>query len=155
MLTQSAERQLPYSREQLFDLAADVERYPEFLRWWITARVRKREGEVYYTDQVLGLGPIRVRFGSKTELRRPERIDVTSEESPFRQFKLSWIFESLPGVRCRVILVAELELHSYLLQQLVERVLPAAIADIVAAFEARAHRLYKDAERPSKSALRK
>jgi coenzyme Q-binding protein COQ10 len=154
MLTQSAERLLPYSPEQLFDLAADVERYPEFLRWWITARVRRREGEVYYTDQALGLGPVRLRFGSRTELHRPERIDVTSDESPFRQFKLSWFFESLPGVRCRVTLAAQLELHSYLLQRLAEQVLPGAVADIVAAFETRAHRLYRDAE-TNKGALRK
>lgn len=146
MLTQSAERLLHYRDEQLFDLVADIERYPEFLRWWIMARIRKRQDNVYYTDQILGLGPIRLRFGSKTELRRPKRIDVTSDEPPFRQFKLSWIFESCPGARCRVKLIAALELRSHVLQRLVARVLPATIADIIAAFEARANRLYEDAE---------
>jgi hypothetical protein len=82
-----------------------VERYPDFLPWWIAARIQKREVGVYYTHQVLGLGPIRVSFGSKTMLRRPERIDVISDEPPFRQFRLSWIFESRPlpsGSGCRV-----------------------------------------------------
>jgi hypothetical protein len=51
--------------------------HPEFLHWWITARVRKREAEIYYTDQTLGIGPIRVEFKSRTVLRRPERIEVT------------------------------------------------------------------------------
>jgi len=56
MLTQSVERLLPYSRARLFDLAADVERYPEFLRWWISARIRRRQTDVYYTDQVVAFG---------------------------------------------------------------------------------------------------
>ena len=55
MLSRKVERSLPYSAEQMFDLAADVERYPEFLRWWITARIRQRRGEIFYTDQVLVL----------------------------------------------------------------------------------------------------
>ncbi len=144
MLSQRVDRLLPYSREQLFDLAADVERYPEFLRWWIMARIWKREGKVYYTDQILGLGPIRLHFCSRTELHRPERIEVISDEAPFRHFRLSWIFQSHSGDHCQVTLVAEFELRSGLLQRLIGRVLPVAIADVIAAFEIRAHELYRD-----------
>jgi coenzyme Q-binding protein COQ10 len=125
----------------LFDLAADVERYPEFLRWWIWARVKRRGPKVYYTEQSLGLGLLRIKFNSKTVLRRPRRIDVTSNQAPFRRFALSWIFESVPGAGCRVSLLAGLELRSPALQRLVDRVLPLVIADIAAAFEARARGL--------------
>ena len=40
-------RDLPYSPDQLFQLVADVERYPEFLPWTAAARIRsrRREGE--------------------------------------------------------------------------------------------------------------
>ena len=149
MVSQKIERVLAhFEPEQLFDLAADVERYPEFLRWWAAARIRKREGDIYYTDQVLRLGPIRVRFGSKTVLHRPGRIDVTSDEPPFRRFSLSWLFEPQPCAGCRVSLVAELELRSGLLQQIMDRVLPVAIADIIAAFEARARGLPGDVRPP-------
>jgi hypothetical protein len=73
---------LPYSPKQLFDLAADVERYPDFVPWWVAARVWKREGNVYYTDRVIGFAMVRKRFRSKTILHRPERIDVTSTDGP-------------------------------------------------------------------------
>jgi len=148
MLTRRAERLLSYSPEQLFDLAADVQRYPMFLRWWKSARVKRRDGDVYYTDQDLALGPIRVRFGSKTSLHRPDRINVTSYDPPFRDFKLSWTFEPLPDVdRCRVKLIARFELRSRLLQEVVERLLPDILPEIITAFESRAARIYNDETR--------
>jgi coenzyme Q-binding protein COQ10 len=143
MLTRRAERLLPYSSEQLFDLAADVERYPKFLHWWKAARVKRRDGDVYYTDQDLAFGPVRVRFGSKTSLHRPDRIEVTSYDPPFREFKLAWTFETLPDVHCcKVRLIAGFELRSRLLQEVVERLLPDITPEVITAFESRATRLY-------------
>jgi coenzyme Q-binding protein COQ10 len=95
MLIRRAERLLPYSPDQLFDLAADVERYPKFLHWWKAARIKSRHDDVYYTDQDLAFGPLRVRFGSKASLHRPNRVDVTSHDQPFRDFKLSWTFRRI------------------------------------------------------------
>jgi coenzyme Q-binding protein COQ10 len=155
VLSERVDRILPYSPEQLFDLAADVERYPEFLHWWITARVRRREAEVYCTDQVLGIGPVRIGFESRTVFRRPERIDVTSNEPPFRKFKLSWVFDSRPGGRCRVTLMAELEFRSHLLERLVDKMVSAGMNDIIASFVARAQRLYEATDRPIENTLRK
>ena len=80
---------LPHKPEQLFDLAADVERYPKFLRWWVAARIRKRDRDVYYTDQVVGFGIVQSSFSSKPVLPRPERIDVASTDRPFRHLNLS------------------------------------------------------------------
>ena len=78
-----------YKTEQPFDLAADVERKTKFLPWWVAARIRTRDRDVYYIDQVVGFGIVRASFSSKTVLRRPERIDVTSTDRPFRHFNLS------------------------------------------------------------------
>jgi coenzyme Q-binding protein COQ10 len=135
-------RLLPFSREQVFDLAADIEHYPDFLRGWTTAQVRRRESNICYVDQVVGLGPLRVRFSSKAVLLRPVRIDITSSDPPFRRFSLSWLVESVPSVGCRVSIITELQLQSRFLQQAVDVVLPDRVADIIEAFEARARRLY-------------
>jgi coenzyme Q-binding protein COQ10 len=71
---------LPYTQDQLFDLAADVESYPEFVPWWVAARVWKREHNVYYTDQIIRLAMVRKHFRSKTIFHPPTRIDVTSTD---------------------------------------------------------------------------
>jgi coenzyme Q-binding protein COQ10 len=142
VVIEKATRLLPFSREQVFDLAANIERYPEFLRGWISVRIRKRESNICYVDQVVGLGPVRVQFSSKAVLLRPERIDVISWDPPFRRFGLSWVIEARPSGGCTISIVADLELRSRLLQKVADRVLPDTVGDIILAFEARARRLY-------------
>ena len=142
MLSQSIERELPYAREQLFDIAADVGRYSEFLPWWIAVRVRDLCADGYCTDQVLGHGPIRITFASKTALDRPRRIDVVSNDTAFQQFSISWLFEARPDVSCLVSLSVNLELRSRLMQTILEHAVPDTVSDIMSAFESRAHQLY-------------
>lgn len=149
MVIEQIGRLLPFSREQVFDLAADIERYPDFLRGWITARVRRRESNICYVDQVVGIGPLRLRFSSKAVLLRPVRIDVTSSDPPFRRFSLSWLVDAVPSAGCRVSVIADLQLQSSLLQQAVDLILPDRVADIVEAFEVRARGLYSVRDEPA------
>jgi coenzyme Q-binding protein COQ10 len=133
---------LPLTCEQAFDLAADIERYPDFLPGWISARIQNRESNLCYVDQVVGLGPFRLQFGSKAVLDRPERIDVTSTQAPFRLFSLSWLIVAVPAAGCRVSVAAHIEMQSRIMQGIVNRSLPAALDQVIAAFEARARRIY-------------
>lgn len=138
MIRKTVERLLPHDPEVLFDLAADVERYPEFLPWWSAARVIKREGDTYTTDQTVGFGPLSARFHSKTVLHRPRSIEVTSSDAPFRHFRLTWIFERRPAGGTRVTLATDLALRSILLERLLDQILQQILAQIVAAFERQA-----------------
>jgi coenzyme Q-binding protein COQ10 len=135
---------LPYSCEQMFDLAADIERYPEFLAGWISARIRKRECNTCHVDQVVGFGPVRMQFASTAVLQPPHRIDVSSTDPRFRKYSLSWLIEEAPTRGCQVSITVDLELKSGLLRPVVNRLLPAAVEDIVAAFRARAHAIYAE-----------
>ncbi|WP_374450144.1 type II toxin-antitoxin system RatA family toxin, partial [Stella sp.] len=65
MPTHAEQRLLPYSPEQLFDLVADIERYPEFLPWCVAARIRERTGELVVADLMIGFKMIRERFTSR------------------------------------------------------------------------------------------
>ncbi len=142
MRTDTISRVVPFSCGQLFDLAADVERYPEFLPGWISARIVSRQNNVLQVEQVLGIGPVRLQFDSRTELHRPERIEVSSSDRLFRHYRLGWRFAPGPAEACNLSVTVELELQSFLLQRVVNRILPFSIAGTITAFEARASRLY-------------
>ncbi len=140
-MIETAARTVPFSCEQIFDLASDIERYPEFLAGWLSARILSRDGNVCRVDQVMGLGPMRVRFTTTASLERPTAIEVTSTDPPFRTYRLSWRIAPL-AAGCRIGVEAEFELRSGLLQRMLSPFLRSAIDDAIAAFDARAHALY-------------
>jgi coenzyme Q-binding protein COQ10 len=140
-------RLLPYTVEQLFDLVADFERYPEFLPWWVAARVRHRSGATLHVDQLIKVGIVRWRFASKTVLTWPERIDVDSTHWPFRRLHIRWSFQPTPDGRCRLTLTASYEFRSPMTQRLATAMFDQAIRRIAGAFEGRARAVY--APRPN------
>ena len=154
MSAHRVQRSLPYSPDRLFDLAADVERYPEFLPWWAAARIQKRDGNVYYTDQVVRFAMLRQRFASRTVLHRPERIHVSSTDGPVRKLSLTWSFDPLLENGCQVSLAVDLELRSQVMQNVFARAMLGTIEPIMTAFEARARTLFDSAPGPGAAAIR-
>jgi coenzyme Q-binding protein COQ10 len=138
------ERALPYTPKQLFDLVADIERYPEFLPWCVGARVRDRRADLVVADMVIGFRMFRERFNSRVMLDPPRRIDVAYTEGPFRYLTNHWTFSPHPH-GCRVGFFVDFEFKSRLLQRLIEVLFSEAVRRMVGAFEKRARDLYGDA----------
>jgi len=143
MPTHAEQRLLPYTPEQLFDLVADIERYPEFLPWCVGARIKSRQEHELVADLVIGFKMIRERFTSRVTLDRPNlRIDVAYTEGPFRYLDNHWIFRPEPGGHTRLDFFVDFEFKSILLQKIIGALFNEAVRRMVAAFEARAKQLY-------------
>ncbi|VFM95120.1 MAG: coenzyme Q-binding protein COQ10 [Candidatus Kentron sp. G] len=142
MTTHSIERMLPYHPEFIFDLVADVESYPDFLPFWRQARIHARDGNIYYTDQEIGVGIVQERFRTKTTLNYPTAIHVISSEGFFRGLYMRWGFEPAPGGGCRVKFTQSWKLRSFLKQQLLGLLIVENSHTVMNAFERRAHELY-------------
>ncbi len=142
MPTHAEERLLPYTPEQLFDLVADIERYPEFLPWCVGARVRERTATVITADLLIGFKMVRERFTSRVVLDRPRRIDVSYAHGPFRHLSNHWNFIAVPGGQCVIDFYVDFEFHSRMLQKIIELLFNEAVKRMVDAFEARARQLY-------------
>jgi Oligoketide cyclase/lipid transport protein len=143
MPTHAEKRYLPYTPEQLYALVADVERYPEFLPWCVAARIRKREGAVFFADLVIGFKMIRERYTSKVVLN-PEarRIDVQYTEGPFQHLNNHWIFVPAEDGGTQIDFYVDFEFRSKLLQKLIGALFNEAVRLMVASFEKRARQLY-------------
>src|SRR5580692_16619 len=116
MLTEAAGRRLPFTPAQIFELVADIEHYPDFLPWWISVSIIKRELDTCDVEQVLGRGPVRIQFASRAVLTPPERIDISSSDGPFRHLAICIrvVPDTLAG--CSLGLSAHVELRSFVLQ---------------------------------------
>ncbi|MBM3549451.1 MAG: type II toxin-antitoxin system RatA family toxin [Alphaproteobacteria bacterium] len=143
MPTHAEKRLLPYTPEQLYRLVAEVERYPEFLPWCVAARIRKREGDTFWADLVIGFKMIRERFTSQVKLAPDERrIDVAYTDGPFRYLNNHWIFNPVGDGQCEIDFYVDFEFKNRMLQGLMHVLFDEAVRRMVNAFEARARALY-------------
>ena len=142
----SETRKMPYTAEQMYDLVADMARYPEFLPWMAAARIRSwgRQGEcdVADVDLVISFKVFRERFGSRAVLCPKERtIDSEFLDGPFRYLHSHWAFRDVEG-GCIVEYNVDFEFRSAILQKVIGVVFNEAMQRVVRAFEQRAHELY-------------
>lgn len=141
MPTHAETRQVPYRAEQMFDLVADVGRYPQFLPWCAAARVRARTESLLLADLTIGFGPFRESFASRVGLDRPGHIRVTYERGPFRYLNNEWRFLGTP-TGCQVDFFVDFEFRSRLLQRAIGVVFNEAVRRMVNAFLKRAGEVY-------------
>ncbi|KAA5606487.1 type II toxin-antitoxin system RatA family toxin [Roseospira marina] len=146
MPTHGEKRFLPYQPSELYDLVADVEKYPKFLPWCLASRIKKREGDVFYADLVIGFKMVRERFTSRVQLTSGKRIDVSYTEGPFQYLNNHWIFEPAEG-GTMIDFYVDFEFRSAFLQKIMGALFNEAVRRMVAAFERRAEQLY--GQRPS------
>ncbi|MCK6417442.1 MAG: type II toxin-antitoxin system RatA family toxin [Alphaproteobacteria bacterium] len=142
MPTHAEKRNLPYTPQQLFDLVADVERYPEFLPWCLACRVTRRKGNVIFADLAIGYRMIREHFGSKVTLKKNKEITVEYLSGPMKYLSNTWKFIEEKDGSCTIDFYVDFEFKNFLLQKLMGLFFNEAVRRMVAAFEARAVQLY-------------
>ncbi|MBS1303628.1 type II toxin-antitoxin system RatA family toxin [Loktanella sp. SALINAS62] len=139
-------RVLPYSPQQMYDLVADVESYPEFLPWTAAARIRDKTDHADHTvilaDLVVSFKVFRETFGSRVTLWPDQRaIDTEYIDGPFKHLNSRWEFSEAPE-GCRVNFHVDFEFKNRLLQGAAGMFFNQAMQTIVKAFERRAQALY-------------
>ncbi len=143
MSTHAEKRVLPHSPDHLFDLVADVARYPEFLPWCIGARIRSRSENALVADLIIGFKGIREKFTSEVTMDRAGmRIDVVYRDGPFKYLNNHWIFNARPDGGCEIDFYVDFEFRSRLLQRVIGMLFNEAVRRMVSAFETRADQLY-------------
>ena len=143
MTSHNEKRIVPYTPSQLFDLVADVKKYPEFLPWCVGARIRSKEERLVIADLMIGYKLVRERFTSKVILDRKNKVIKTEfADGPFKFLNNRWSFlEDTEG--CLIDFSVEFEFKSTFLQKIIIVLFNEAVERMVGAFEARAHALYQ------------
>lgn len=142
MPTHAERRAMPYTPEQLFDLVAAVDLYPQFLPWCLASRITKREGNVFYADLVIGYKMVREKFGSRVTALRPDHIHVEYLSGPMKHLSNHWRFLPQPDGGCIIDFYVDFEFKNPILQRLISVFFEEAVKRMVGAFEARAKDLY-------------
>ena len=142
MKTQSQLHRLPYRAEQIFDLVADIERYPEFLPQWTFARIEHQLDGRLEVLQEIDLGFRQLRFHSQACMHRPRQIRITTTQAPFRLLAVDWQFEATAPMECLVKLKVEIDMFSPILEAAAVSLTRLFAGDVVYRFRQRAEQRY-------------
>jgi coenzyme Q-binding protein COQ10 len=140
-------RHVRHSREQMFALVADVERYPEFVPMCERLAVRSRRERAGVTlivaDMTVGYKALSETFTSQVVLRPDlHRIETRNVEGPFRHLENRWVFEQASDGSTDVRFAIEYEFKSRMLGALMGSMFDRAFRMFAEAFEARADKIY-------------
>ena len=136
----SNSRRVRHSAPDMFDLVADVERYPEFVPLCQALRVKRRtksdEGvEILVADMTVAYKLIRETFTSRVTLDRPRLvIHVEYLDGPFSRLDNRWEFVPQGDGACDV---------KRTLGMLMGAMFDAAFRRFADAFEKRADEVYR------------
>jgi coenzyme Q-binding protein COQ10 len=148
----SSKRRVNHSAPEMFDLVADVERYPEFVPLCSALKVRQRMAkpdgtEVLVADMTVSFKLVRESFTSRVTLDRANlKILVEYLQGPFSNLENRWTFE--PKAQqdgqdvCDVGFFLSYEFKSRMLAMLMGSMFDAAFARFSTAFEKRADAIY-------------
>ena len=154
MSTHHEEKFLPHSPQQMFDLVADVAKYPHFLPWTAAARIRSRQplaghadplAEVMEADLVISFKLFRERFGSRVTLLPTQGQILTQYlDGPLRDLQSVWQFAQghTGPTSCKVTFDVDFEFRNPILGGVIGLVFGEAMTRVVRAFETRAKALY-------------
>jgi coenzyme Q-binding protein COQ10 len=152
----SNKRRVQHRAQQMFDLVADVERYPEFVPLCQSLKVRQRmpkpdDTEVVVADMTVSFKLVKETFTSQVTLDRPNmKILVEYLRGPFSTLENRWTFEPKGEEACDVGFFITYEFKSRMLAMLMGSMFDTAFSRFAAAFEKRADQVYgKRASRPA------
>jgi coenzyme Q-binding protein COQ10 len=144
----STKRQVRHAADKMFDLVADVERYPEFVPLCRALKVRQRRSapdgvEVLVADMTVAYKLISQTFTSRVTLDRPHmQILVEYLDGPFSSLENRWTFRPVDEHSCGVEFFLSYEFKSRTLALLMGSMFDMAFRRFAAAFEQRADLVY-------------
>jgi coenzyme Q-binding protein COQ10 len=143
------ERRVRHNAIEMFDLVADVERYPEFVPLCKALKVRSRNSEgdgreTVVADMTVGYKLIHETFTSRVTLDRPNlKVRVEYIDGPFSRLENVWTFKDEPDEEgSRVRFFIDYEFKSRTLGALMGSMFDAAFRKFASAFERRADAVY-------------
>jgi len=145
-------RHVEHTARNMFDLVADVEKYPEFLPLCegLTVRSRKDGGggkSLLVADMTVGYKSIRETFTTQVLLKPEElAIDVKYLDGPFRYLDNKWRFLPDGDAACFIDFFIDYAFKSRMLGMVMGTMFDRAFRMFAEAFEKRADAVYSAAE---------
>lgn len=133
---------VPFSAAQMYDLVADIERYPEFLKWCSRAVVTENSDNEVVASITINFRGLRKSFSTDNRMQPARTIEMSLLEGPFSHLKGTWVFVPLEKNASKIELDMYFGFDSAIVEKLVGPVFSYIANHQVDAFYQRALQLY-------------
>jgi coenzyme Q-binding protein COQ10 len=143
----STKRRVRHAADDMFDLVADVEKYPEFVplcsALTVRSRAEKDGNTILVADMKVAYKIVSETFTSRVTLDRANlKILVEYLNGPFKRMQNRWTFYPVEERTCDVEFFIDYEFRSRTFAALMGAMFDAAFRRFAIAFEQRADRIY-------------
>jgi ribosome-associated toxin RatA of RatAB toxin-antitoxin module len=133
---------VPYSRAQMFDLVADVAKYPEFMPWCGGAIVHRHDEKGMEASITISIAGIKQTFTTRNEHDYPSVITFHLVNGPFSALTGNWEFQELAESACKVVYIMEYAFSSRTLEAVVGPIFNRIASSFIDSFTHRAQAVY-------------
>ncbi|MCC2595542.1 type II toxin-antitoxin system RatA family toxin [Pusillimonas sp. MFBS29] len=133
---------VPHSSAQMFDLVADVAKYPEFMPWCGGTTVHKHDENGMEASVTINIAGIRQTFTTRNEHQYPELITIHLVDGPFSMLTGTWAFQALAPDACKVVYTMEYAFSSRALEAVVGPIFNRIASSFIDSFTQRAQAVY-------------
>ena len=147
MPKQEESKTVNYSKDQMFDLVADIDRYDEFLPWCNNSKIIntsiKDDIKIVIADLEIGYDQFVYTYRSEVKLHKDKsEINVRNLDGPFKYLENNWKFINIDENKCEIQFDIDFELNITLLDILMKKFFDLAFQKMTDAFIGRAHEIY-------------
>ncbi|MGZ4960398.1 MAG: type II toxin-antitoxin system RatA family toxin [Methylomonas sp.] len=131
-----------FSAQQMFDLVADIDSYPQFLPWCNGSRILRREGDIVEGQIDIAKAGFHKSFATRNRLDHGGKIYMSLLEGPFKSLEGVWTFMPLREDASKISLDLEFEMSGVLANLAFGPVFNQICNTMVTSFTERAKAIY-------------
>ena len=142
----SVKKLIECKKEQLIDLVLDIEKYPEFVPFCVSAKVYEKKEKsnllLIVADLTIGKGPFKDTYKSDVKYNiKEDAIFVTNLDGPLKHLENTWHFKEKNNTT-EVSFEVDFELKNHFLNIVMTKSFQFGLDKIADAFQKRAEDLF-------------
>jgi len=128
-------KNLSHPVKKIYNLVADVKKYPDFLPWCKNIIIKKKTKKYILTEVKVGFQNINERYVCKVLLCPQKRITLDYISGPFEYLEIDWKFKKISKNKTDVSFFCNFKFKSIFLRLCTSFFLENAVEKMVDAFE--------------------
>jgi coenzyme Q-binding protein COQ10 len=134
-----------YSITQIFNMVAEIEKYPEFIPWCSKAKILEMRENFIVAELFISFKGFTHSYVSEVTIVPPVEsaaIKVKAIKGPFKYLTNDWHFRKTPNNGCEINFNIDFTFDNFILEKLFGLLFYKAIKKMMQSFKQRADELY-------------